>query len=93
VSVSSAAVSASTFASAFLDSLRFCKSGLPVFMITSASPAIFVKGMPVFRAMPLNSSWNLVSSSSSQGLTLVHYSAQCEPFLTQKHTLITPTTP
>jgi hypothetical protein len=27
-----------------------------------------------------------------QGLTLVHYSAQLEPFLTQKHTLHTPNT-
>ena len=27
-----------------------------------------------------------------QGLTLVHYSAQLEPFLTQKHTLNTPNT-
>jgi len=31
--------------------------------------------------------------TSTQGLTLVHYSAQLEPFLTQKHTLNTPTTP
>jgi hypothetical protein len=28
-----------------------------------------------------------------QGLTLVHYSAQLEPFLTQKYTLNTPITP
>jgi len=28
-----------------------------------------------------------------QGLTLVHYSAQLEPFLTQNHTLNIPTTP
>jgi hypothetical protein len=28
-----------------------------------------------------------------QGLTLVHYSAQVEPFLTQKHTLHTPKAP
>ena len=28
-----------------------------------------------------------------QGLTLVHYSAQLEPFLTRKHTLNTPATP
>jgi hypothetical protein len=28
-----------------------------------------------------------------QGLTLVHYSAQLEPFLTQKHTITTPNTP
>jgi hypothetical protein len=28
-----------------------------------------------------------------QGLTPVHYSAQLEPFLTQKHTLNTPITP
>ena len=30
---------------------------------------------------------------SGQGLTLVHYSAQLEPFLTQGHTLNTPNTP
>jgi hypothetical protein len=29
----------------------------------------------------------------NQGLTLVHHSAQLEPFLTQKHTLNTPNTP
>ena len=28
-----------------------------------------------------------------QGLTLVHHSAQLEPFLTQKHTVMTPDTP
>ena len=28
-----------------------------------------------------------------RGLTLVHFSAQLEPFLTQKHTLNTPNTP
>jgi hypothetical protein len=28
-----------------------------------------------------------------QGLTLVHFSAQLEPFLTQKHTLNTPDAP
>ena len=32
-------------------------------------------------------------SASSQGLTLVHHSAQLEPFLTQKHTLCTPSAP
>jgi len=31
--------------------------------------------------------------SLRQGLTLVHYSAQLEPFLTQKRTLHTPNTP
>ena len=33
------------------------------------------------------------ASSVEQGLTLVRYSAQLEPFLTQKHTLNTPNTP
>ena len=33
------------------------------------------------------------STRAWQGLTLVHYSAQLEPFLTQKHTLNTPYTP
>ena len=32
-------------------------------------------------------------SSSKQGLTLVHFSAQPEPLLKQKHTLITPHNP
>jgi len=32
-------------------------------------------------------------TTTNQGLTLVHYSAQLEPFLTQKHTLNTPNTP
>jgi hypothetical protein len=32
-------------------------------------------------------------SACLPGLTLVHYSAQLEPFLTQKHTLNTPNTP
>jgi len=33
------------------------------------------------------------SAAFMQGLTLVHYSAQLEPFLLQKHTLNTPNTP
>ena len=32
-------------------------------------------------------------ATDRQGLTLVHYSAQLEPFLTQKHTLNSPDTP
>jgi len=35
----------------------------------------------------------LLRGAWTQGLTLVHYSAQNEPFLTQKHTLNTPNTP
>ena len=31
--------------------------------------------------------------ASRQGLTLVHFSAQLEPFLTQQHTLNTPNAP
>jgi pimeloyl-ACP methyl ester carboxylesterase len=31
--------------------------------------------------------------SSRQGITLVHFSAQLEPFLTRKHTQNTPNTP
>jgi hypothetical protein len=30
------------------------------------------------------------STAGGQGLTLVHFSAQLEPFLTQKHNLNTP---
>ena len=36
--------------------------------------------------------WLKCGSSCSQGLTLVRCSAQLEPFLTQKHTPITPDT-
>ena len=32
------------------------------------------------------------SAATKQGLTLVHFSAQLEPFLTQKHTLSTQNT-
>ena len=39
---------------------------------------------------PSPPSW---SSTAEQGLTLVHFSAQPEPFLTQKHTLNTLITP
>jgi len=35
----------------------------------------------------------LLGWPAGQGLTLVHYSAQLEPFLTQKQTLNTPNTP
>jgi len=34
-----------------------------------------------------------ISTASMQGLTLVHFSAQLEPCLTQENTLHTPNTP
>jgi len=50
-------------------------------------PALFTKMMISLR------NERFAAAASTQGLTLVHFSAQFEPSLTQKHTLNTPNTP
>jgi hypothetical protein len=49
-----------------------------------------VSGMPVEAA---RGAYVTVMYAASQGLTLVHFSAQLEPCLTQENTLHTPNTP
>ena len=56
--------------------------------LTSASAAAFAVLLSADSFSALS-----FSAASSQGLTLVHYSAQLEPFLTQKHTRNTPSYP
>jgi hypothetical protein len=43
--------------------------------------------------LTINSDSQVMGAGGGQGPTLVHFSAQPEPFLTQKHTLHTPDTP